>query len=77
MRALGLIFLVLVSCRSGPDAAGGGLPHIVFILADDMGYGDPGCYNSGSKSPTPHLDRLAREGLRFTDAHAPASVCVP
>ena len=52
-------------------------PNIVFILADDMGYGDPGCYNPESKAPTPYIDRLAREGMRFTDAHAPAAVCVP
>ncbi|GMV96720.1 MAG: arylsulfatase [Phycisphaerae bacterium] len=52
-------------------------PNIVFILADDLGYGDLGCYNADSKIPTPHLDRLAGEGIRFTDAHAPASVCTP
>jgi arylsulfatase A len=52
-------------------------PNIVFILADDLGYGDLGCYNKGSKIPTPHLDRLAREGMRFTDAHAPTAVCSP
>ena len=51
-------------------------PNIVFILADDIGYGDLGCYGA-NKVKTPHLDRLAREGLRFTDAHAPASVCTP
>ncbi|MGD9858376.1 MAG: arylsulfatase [Planctomycetaceae bacterium] len=52
-------------------------PHVLLIMADDMGYGDPGCYNSDSKIPTPHIDRLAAEGMRFTDAHAPAAVCVP
>lgn len=52
-------------------------PNIVFVLADDMGYGDVGVYNSASKIPTPHIDRLADQGMRFTDAHAPASVCVP
>ncbi len=52
-------------------------PHIVFILADDMGYGDPGCYNPNSKIPTPHIDRLARQGMRFTDAHAAGAVCHP
>ncbi len=59
------------------DAAEGSRPNIIFIMADDMGYGDPGCYNSNSKAPTPSIDRLAAEGMRFTDAHAPASVCVP
>ena len=52
-------------------------PNIVLILADDMGYGDPTCYNPNSRIPTPNIDRLARQGLRLTDAHAPASVCVP
>lgn len=51
--------------------------NIVVILADDLGYGDPGCYNVDSKIPTPHLDRLAAGGLRFTDAHTPSSVCTP
>ncbi len=54
-----------------------GLPHIVIILVDDMGYGDPGCYNSESKIPTPHIDRIAREGMRFTDAHAAGALCHP
>ncbi len=50
-------------------------PNIVFILVDDMGYGDPGCYNAESKIPTPHIDSLAREGMRFTDAHAAGPLC--
>jgi arylsulfatase A len=52
-------------------------PNIVIILADDLGYGDLGSFNRGSKIPTPHLDRLAREGLRLTDAHAPSTSCTP
>jgi arylsulfatase A len=52
-------------------------PNIVVILADDLGYGDLGCYNKDSKIPTPNLDRLATQGMRFTDAHAPTSVCSP
>ncbi len=52
-------------------------PNIVLILADDMGYGDAGCYNPDSLIPTPNIDRLAREGMRFTDAHSPSSVCSP
>ncbi len=53
------------------------LPNIVLILADDLGYGDVGCYNPESKVPTPNLDRLARMGVRFTDAHSPSTVCTP
>jgi len=52
-------------------------PNIVVILADDLGYGDVGCYNPRSKIPTPNLDRLAKEGLRFTDAHSAATICTP
>lgn len=52
-------------------------PNIVYILADDLGYGDLGCYNKESKIPTPRLDRFAMEGMRFTDAHSPSSVCTP
>ncbi|MES1213627.1 MAG: arylsulfatase [Singulisphaera sp.] len=72
----------LVACLTFPVHAIAGRtlaapPNIVFILADDLGYGDLGCYNRESKIPTPHLDRLAGEGLRFTDAHSPSSVCSP
>ena len=49
-------------------------PNIVLILADDFGYGDATCYNSRGRVATPHIDRLARQGLRFTDAHSPATV---
>ncbi|HEY1081086.1 MAG TPA: arylsulfatase [Prosthecobacter sp.] len=53
-------------------------PNIIFILADDLGYGDIGAYKKQpSKIPTPNVDRIAREGIRFTDAHSPASVCSP
>lgn len=47
------------------------------ILADDLGWGDLRCYNPASKVPTPHLDRLASQGMRFTDAHSPSAVCTP
>jgi arylsulfatase A-like enzyme len=52
-------------------------PNIVLILADDLGYGDVRCYNEQSKVPTPNIDRLAAEGMKFTDAHSPATVCTP
>jgi arylsulfatase A len=53
------------------------LPNIVYILADDMGYGDPQLNNPESKIPTPNMDRIGREGMRFTDAHSPSAVCTP
>lgn len=52
-------------------------PNILYVLADDMGYGDPRCYNPQSKIPTPNIDRLAAQGMRFTDMHSPSSVCTP
>ncbi|MFX0180257.1 MAG: arylsulfatase [Candidatus Hodarchaeota archaeon] len=51
-------------------------PNIIFILADDMGYGDLGCYGS-EKIPTPNMDKIASEGIRFTDAHSSSAVCSP
>jgi arylsulfatase A len=52
-------------------------PNIVLLYADDMGVGDVGIFNHDSKIPTPHLDRLAREGLRLTDAHSSSGICTP
>lgn len=52
-------------------------PNIILILADDLGIGDPRCYNPNSKIPTPNMDRMAREGMRLTDAHSPSAVCTP
>jgi arylsulfatase A-like enzyme len=52
-------------------------PNILLILADDLGWGDFQCYNPQSKITAPHVDRLAREGMRFTHAHTPAALCAP
>ncbi len=65
---------ILDSARAAGPASP---PNVIIILADDMGWGDPGCYNPESKFPTPHLDALATGGMRFTDAHTPSSVCTP
>ena len=62
--------------RSVAKTAGGN-PNVLIVLVDDMGYGDPRCFNPQSQIATPHIDRLASEGMRFTDAHAGASICVP
>ena len=51
--------------------------NLILILADDLGYGDLSVYNPSSKIPTPYLDQLAAQGMRFTDAHSPSSVCTP
>lgn len=66
--------LTLTAYAAQTDAAP---PNIVFILADDLGYGDLHCYNAASKIPTPNLDRLAAEGTRFTDMHSGSAVCTP
>ncbi len=73
LALLGLLPLAPLAGAGNPAPA---RPNIVFILSDDLGYGDAVCY--GAKMvKTPNIDRLAREGLRFTDAHATASVCTP
>ena len=73
-----LILLLGLSLTSNPAYAGGEKPNIVFILADDLGIGDVGCYG-GERCliDTPNIDALAAGGLRFTDAHVNASVCGP
>ena len=67
-----LQFAILVS-----SVARGEIPNILFIYADDLGYGDVSCYNPDSKVATPNIDRLATDGIRFTDAHSPSTVCTP
>jgi arylsulfatase A len=52
-------------------------PNVVYILADDMGYGDVSCLNPGCAFQTPHVDALAASGMAFTDAHAASAVCTP
>lgn len=64
-------------CFSSGAAWAQSLPHIVLILADDLGYGDLSCLNPESKIPTPRIDQLAREGMVFTAAHSNSSVCTP
>ncbi|MGV3755492.1 MAG: sulfatase family protein [Verrucomicrobiota bacterium] len=69
--------LIASSFVLGHSSSAAEHPNIIYILADDLGYGDLGSYNAKSKIPTPYLDQLAKEGRRFTDAHAPTSVCTP
>ncbi len=59
------------------DSARDTRPNIVYILADDLGYGDLSCLNENSKIPTPHIDRLAQAGRFFTDAHSGSALCTP
>ena len=74
MMKLSMLIVTLVSFAT--LAAAGGTPNIVLIYADDIGYGDLGSYGA-SRVQTPNLDRLAAEGLRFTDAHSGSATCTP
>jgi len=81
LKALGCLAgaWALPSCRSlsGGPARSKKKPNIVFIMADDMGYGDIQALNPESRIPTPHFNKLAKEGMIFTDAHSGAAVCTP
>src|SRR5690606_27795654 len=67
--AIGSVLIALATPAASP-------PNVVFIFADDLGYGDLGCYGA-TNVKTPHIDRLAAEGRRFTDAHSASAVCTP
>ena len=78
-----IIYLILascmlnISCNSVNKLNDKQLPNIIYILADDLGYGDVGIYNKDSKIKTPNIDKLAMQGMRFTDSHSPSSFCTP
>lgn len=72
---IAVLTIVISSCSVEPPKDK--LPNLIYILADDLGYGDVGAFNSQSKIATPHLDMLASEGMKFTDAHTSSSVCTP
>jgi len=76
MKAIRIILaftLVLTGCKDRFE----GHPNIIYILADDLGYGDVGLLNPESRISTPNLDLLAQEGITFTDAHSGSAVCTP
>ncbi len=75
-RILALLAFLSSCIFSHSSFAGEPRPNILFILADDLGYGDLGCYGA-TKIATPNIDRIAKEGMRFTDAHSSAAVCCP
>src|SRR4051812_43864624 len=70
LRLLLAMFVIGGSLRAAP-------PNILLILADDMGVGDVSCLNPKSAWKTPHLDRLARDGMIFSDAHSASALCTP
>ncbi|NNE00830.1 MAG: arylsulfatase [Pirellulaceae bacterium] len=69
--------LILVLFPTSLLAAEAGRPNILILYADDLGFGDLGVLNPESKIPTPQLNQLAREGMRFTDAHSSSGICTP
>ena len=76
MKSLFPLFLFALILASG-NAWADQQPHVVLIMADDLGYGDVQPLNPGCKIPTPAFNTLAREGLTFIDAHTPSAVCTP
>ncbi|UCD50686.1 MAG: arylsulfatase [Phycisphaerales bacterium] len=70
-------FKANLSMAENEATSGATQPNVVFILADDMGYGDIQALNPQSRIPTPHLNKLASEGVVFTDAHSGSAVCTP
>ena len=69
-------FAIAILAHSAASAESTSQPNIVIIFADDLGYGDVGCYGA-TKIATPNIDRLASQGMKFTDAHSAASLCSP
>lgn len=67
------LFVAMLQCLT----AAAEMPNIVLVLFDDLGYGQPPCYSASTTFKMPNLDRLANEGMRFTDAHSAAAVCTP
>jgi arylsulfatase A-like enzyme len=76
LAAIAAIWLPAIAPLPAADAAPPSRPNIVFLLTDDMGYGDPNCYG-GNFAPTPNIDRLAREGVRFTQFYCASPICSP
>jgi arylsulfatase A len=70
LRRIACVFFCLHTTLSAGEQ-----PNILLILVDDMGYGDLRCYNRDSKIPTPNMNRLADQGMRFSDAHAAGPLC--
>lgn len=75
-----VLLLLCVACLAGATSVVGAdpaRPNIIFIFCDNLGYGDAGCFNPEAKQRTPRIDRMAAEGMKFTDCYAAAAVCTP
>jgi arylsulfatase A-like enzyme len=77
MKAALIILSLLVLACEAAHAADAPRPNIVFVLCDNLGNGDVGCFNPGCKNRTPHLDRMAAEGMRLTSYYSASGVCTP
>ena len=75
VRTALLIVVALVTSMASSISLADTKPNVIVFLADDLGYADIQCY--GGRIPTPHIDRLAADGMKFTDAHSTSSVCTP
>ena len=80
-QVLVLLSFLIVSCaqekKKTQEETPEKPPNIIYVLADDLGYGDIGVYNPEGKIKTPNIDKIAADGMRFTDAHTSSSVCTP
>ena len=76
-KKISIVFAIVFLALFCSFLQAGRLPNIVLIMVDDMGYGDPSCYNPASKIKTPAIDALAGQGIRFLDAHAGGNFCIP
>src|SRR5262245_14596046 len=76
MRFLPTVLVAVSAALTGSLASAAERPNVVVILADDFGWGDLSCYG-GTGAATPHLDRMAKEGARFTQAYVAAPICSP
>ena len=76
VKRLGVL-LVAMAVLVGSKTSRGEKPNIIIIYADDLGFGDLSCYNAECAYKTPRLDQMAEEGIRFTDAHSPSTICSP
>ena len=74
---ISLCLALLWCCAAPAGSTVAATPNVLILYADDLGYGDLGVYNPQSRIPTPNLDRLASEGIRFLDGHSSASICSP
>ncbi len=77
MKTLKLLLIILSYIVGGIHSSAQELPNIIIIYTDDLGYGDLSSYNPNSAYYTPNLDKMAAEGVRFTDAHSPSTICSP